>query len=615
MTITIDIDTGGTFTDAFVSTGDEVATVKVLTTPHDLAVCFRDVLEAAAAALGTDVPSMLRETAVVRYATTVGTNALIQRSGPRLGLICDRHGGGEAAGGGVGVFVEPEMVRIPAPASAGDGGAPTGGELPEVRELIGEGARGLVAALDPAAGGAGREHELRERFEELYPHNCLDTVPLLLAGEITSDAEPGRRQATALFNAYVHPDVADYLYRAEDHLRDQGYKRPLLVVHNDGGCSRVAKTIAAKTYNSGPMAGLLGARAIARRYGIGTLVTLDMGGTSLDVSMLQEGDIPMLARGRVEGVEVSLPLPDLVPLGAGGGSIAWIDDDGRLRVGPRSAGAKPGPACFGFGGERPTLTDADVVLGILRPDAFLGGSMAIDADAARRALETIAGPLGCSAEEAAERVLATVHAETGQRLGELLAERGVMPADAAVLAFGGNGATHCAGIAQAAGIARVITVPFSPVFSAFGASRADVRHSYEAPAGPQAEEQLRRRALRDMRGEGFAEGEVELRVHAIERGGVPWISLEAVRELPHAALDGSTVGAQASGPAPRATREVRWPGSGPAPTRIFARADLAAGDTVGGPALVDSATTTCAVPPGWRLTIDEHGAERMERSS
>jgi N-methylhydantoinase A/oxoprolinase/acetone carboxylase beta subunit len=424
----------------------------------------------------------------------------------------------------------------------------------------------------------------------------------------------GRRTATALFNAYVHPDVADYLYRAEDHLRDLGYARPLLIVHNDGGCSRVAKTIAAKTYNSGPMAGLLGAQAIAALYDIDTLVTLDMGGTSLDVSVLEGGEIPMLPHGRVEEVEVAIPLPDLLPLGAGGGSIAWIDD-GRLRVGPRSAGAKPGPACFGFGGELPTLTDADVVLGILRPDAFLGGSMAIDADAARRALETIAEPLGCGAEEAAEQVRATVHSETGRRLAVLLAERGVDPARSAVLAFGGNGATHCAGIAQAAGIARVITVPFSPVFSAFGASRADVRHSYEALAGPQAEEQLRRRALRDMRGEGFAENEVELRVESRERGGEQWIAVEAVREMPHASLDRAAVNGRRGGAEPSVTREVRWPGSGRLATPIFAREALSAGDALAGPALVDSATTTCAVPPGWMLTIDEHGAEQMERSS
>lgn len=613
MTITIDVDTGGTFTDAFVSRGEEVATVKVLTTPHDLAVCFRDVLEEAARALETDVPSMLRDTAVVRYATTVGTNALIQRSGPRLGLIADPSAGGEPGGRGIGVFVQPEMVRAPSrPSASGNGGA-GGGELAEIRELIDDGARGLVAALDPSAGGAERERELRGRFEELYPHNCLDTVPLLLAGEITSDEDVSRRTATALFNAYVHPDVADYLYRAEDHLRDQGYARPLLIVHNDGGCSRVAKTIAAKTYNSGPMAGLLGAQAIAALYGIHTLVTLDMGGTSLDVSVLEDGEIPMLAHGRVEEVEVAMALPDLVPLGAGGGSIAWIDE-GRLRVGPRSAGAKPGPACFGFGGEHPTLTDADVVLGILRPDAFLGGSMEIDAGAARRALETIAGPLGCGVEEAAEQVRATVHRDTGAQLAALLAERGIDTAGAAVLAFGGNGATHCAGIAQAAGIDQVITVPFSPVFSAFGASRADVRHGHEAPGGgPQTEELLRRRVLRDMRGEGFAEHEVELSVRRIERDGAPWISVEAVRELPHVGLGRPSAGARAGGAASARTQEVRWPGLGPAVTQILSRGDLGPGDAVAGPALVDSPTTTCAVPPGWTLTIDEHGAERLAR--
>lgn len=609
--ITIDIDTGGTFTDGFVCRDGRPHVVKVLTTGHDLAVCFTDVIEGAAVALEMTVPEMLRETVSVRYATTVGTNAVIQRRGPRLGLIAGS--GLPAEDGrayGVGLFVDAEMVRRGSfKDSATDGGSDQDGQLVAVRELLDDGARGLVAALDAPAGGEAGERRVREFFAEHYPHNCLDTVPLLLASEITSDHDDARRTATALFNAYVHPDVADYLYRAEDYLRDQGYQRPLLVVHNDGGCARVAKTVAGKTYNSGPTAGLLGGRAIARLYGVDTLVTLDMGGTSLDIGIVRAGEVPMLAHGRVEGVEVSFPLPDLVPLGAGGGSIAWLDGD-QLRVGPQSAGAQPGPACFGFGGEDPTVTDADVVLGILRPEAFLGGSMEIDVEAAGRALGRIAEGLGCDVEEAAWRVRATVHAEAGKRLASELRARGVDPAGATLLAFGGNGATHCTGIAQAAGISDVITLPFSPVFSAFGASTTDVRHRYEVLEAQYDEQAMRARALRDMRGEGFGARDVQIETLRFEREGTQWVALEATHELPHVDLAKVTATADA-GTTPDGSRDIRWPGIGVAATPIYRHDRLGPGTALRGPALVDSPTTTCAVPPGWTMAIGEYGAERL----
>jgi N-methylhydantoinase A/oxoprolinase/acetone carboxylase beta subunit len=559
MSITIDIDTGGTFTDGFVVRDGASCAVKVLTTPHDLAVCFRDVIESAAATLETTVGQMLRETVSVRYATTVGTNTIIQRRGPRLGLMA---GGAlpddDGAAWGVGLFVEPEMIRRIAVAGRSTNGDSAGTDvLGGIRGLLDDSARGLVGALDDAAGGEAGESHLREAFEEHYPLHCLDAVPLLLASEITPDGDDARRTATALFNAYVHPSVADYLYRAEDYLRDEGYRHPLLIVHNDGGCARVAKTIAGKTYNSGPMAGLLGGRAIARLYDLPTLVTLDMGGTSLDVGIIEGGDVPMRVHGDVENLTISFPLPDLLALGAGGGSIAWLDGD-RLRVGPQSAGAKPGPACFGFGGSEPTVTDADVVLGILRPEAFLGGSMPIDVQAARDALGPIAESLGCNVEEAAAQVRATVHREMGERLASELRRRGVDPSTTTVLAFGGNGATHCAGIAQAAGVRDVITLPLSPVFSAFGASMAG-----EAEGAPLAFD-----------------------------------------------LAGGARNTAGSSAVPQ-TRDVRWPGHGPLPTAIHARGGLATDAHIDGPALVDSATTTCAVPPGWSLQVDEHGAERL----
>lgn len=280
---TIDIDTGGTFTDAFVVRDGEPHTFKVLTTPHDLAVCFQEVVERAAEDLGLTVAALLRETVCVRYATTVGTNAVIQRTGPQLGLIVSE-GSESQAGAATGQFVDEGMV------------ATVGGDeaalVTATRSLLDRSARGLVVSL--SGGDHEAEQSVRTDFEGHYPKNCLDSVPLLLSHEVDDDPDDTRRTSTALFNAYLHPEVARYLYRCEDWLRDAGYQRPLLIVHNDGGCARVAKTIAGKTYNSGPTAGLMGAEVVSRLYDSDSLVTFDVGGTSLDVAFgpdVQQGAV------------------------------------------------------------------------------------------------------------------------------------------------------------------------------------------------------------------------------------------------------------------------------------------------------------------------------------
>lgn len=607
MAITLDIDTGGTFTDGFVVRDGISHAVKVLTTPHDLAVCFADVIEAAADALDLDVTAMLAQTEAVRYATTVGTNTVIQRNGPKLGLLTDD----ADVADGAALFLDEGMTRkvaLSTAEAASNGDGSRSGTVGAIRSLLDDSARGLVCSISAQTGGAEGERGVQEVFREHYPRQCLDTVPLVLAGDLTSDADARRRAATALFNAYVHPAVADYLYRAEDYLRDHGYRRPLLVVHNDGGCGRVAKTIAAKTYNSGPTAGVAGGAAVAQALGLKTLVTLDMGGTSLDVAIVRDGQVPQRERGDIEGIEISFPLTDLRTLGAGGGSIAHIED-GELKVGPQSAGSKPGPACFGFGGVQPTVTDADVVLGIIRPEAFLGGAMTIDHGAALAVMTTLGEALGCSAHEAAQRVRTTVHATMGAELAADLRRAGVEPADVVALAFGGNGATHAAGIAAHAGIQEVLTFPFSPVFSAFGASTADVRHLYEGAVGD--EDALRARALRDMRGEGFGADDVTLDVRTVGSNGSSTLVVEAVREMPHLAFDAQE--APESAPTPTADTEVHWPDHGPVTTAIFDRAELPRGARITGPALVESGETTCAVPPGWSLRIDEYNAERLTR--
>lgn len=605
---TIDIDTGGTFTDAFVVHRGQVHTVKVLTTPHDLALCFAQVLERAAEVVGVGVDELLGEATCVRYATTVGTNAVIQRTGPRIGLIVGTdelavYGEGGAGAALVARFGAPGMVAAVAGRANGNG---DGQVVAASRELLARSARGLVCSIATTQDGAAAERRVLESFRSHYPRQCLDTVPLTLSHDIASDPDDVRRTATALFNAYVHDDVARYLYRAEDWLRAHGYTRPLLVVHNDGGCARVAKTVAGRTYNSGPTAGLLGAAEIARVCAIDQLVTFDVGGTSLDVGVVAGGRAPFLEHGRVVDVDVSFAMPDIHVLGSGGGSIAHLDGPGgALEVGPRSAGANPGPACFGRGGTAPTVTDADVVLGLIAPDRFLGGRMALDADAARRAMLT----LGEDAVDVAARIRARLHENMAARIGEQLAAQGLDPARTSMLAYGGGGPTHACDVAARLGIPEVLTVPFAAVFSAFGASSADVRHVYDAAPGDGVEDDLRRQALRDMRGEGFDPAQVRLSVEEIERHGVVRTTVTAVVALTHPQLEEREATAHA--PRPAGARSVLWPGAGRIQTPIYRAAELLPGACLAGPAVLEADDTTHVVPPAWTYRIDALGIGRL----
>jgi N-methylhydantoinase A/oxoprolinase/acetone carboxylase beta subunit len=589
---TIDIDTGGTFTDAFVVHDGAPRTVKVPTTPHDLAVCFQEVIARAAEELGLAVEDLLAATASVRYSSTVGTNAVIQRTGPRIGLLV----GAGREGGAAGPFVDEDMIATV-----------NGDEALLVRstkQLLDRSARGLVCSLP--GGDAAAERAVRQGFERHYPKHCLDAVPLLLSHEIEEDPDDERRTATALFNAYVHPDVARYLYRCEDWLRDHGYQHPLLILHNDRGCARVAKTIAGKTYNSGPTAGLLGAEVIAALYDLPALLTFDVGGTSLDVAFLADGTAPLREHGVVAGVELSFAMPDLHMLGAGGGSIAHLQE-GELRVGPQSAGARPGPACFAMGGTEPTVTDADVVLGIIDPDRFLGGSMKLEARRAEEALRT----LGADAREVAERVRATLHENMGERISRELEARGIDASEMTTLAFGGAGPTHACGVAERIGVREVITLPFSAVFSAFGAQTTDVSHEYTAAPGEGVEERLRARALRDMRGEGFGAQDVQISASPVTRHGTARTAVRAVAPLRHHRFERyeeSAGDAEGTG-----RRPVRWPGEGDLQTAIYDLDVLAPGVALSGPGVIEAADTTIVVPPGWEFRIDEYGNGRISR--
>jgi len=639
--VTINIDTGGTFTDGVVSDGSETHSLKVLTTPHDLTLCFRNLLTAAADHMHLSTAEMLKRTAAVRYSTTVGTNAVIERKGPRIGLLVSArdlkafqtHGGG----GVVREILDPASTWIRGLEDE-RGRLDREAVLKTVEELLNEGAERLVVSLS-GASPRDQEAEVKRIILEEYPRHILGALPVLFSTELTTDARIQRRTATAVLNAYLHPALEQFLYNAEDVLRAHRYAYPLFVFGNDGTTHRVAKVTALKTYNSGPAGGIEAAVFLARQYEIRRLVSLDIGGTSTDCAFVSDGVHEQAAAGQIEDVEISFPLRTIDALGAGGGTIAKVSD-GRLVLGPESAGAAPGPACFGFGGKEPTVTDANVVIGYLSPDAVLAGQVTLDGARARDVIEqSLSRPLGLSVEEGGALIRDVLEDKIAEYVASQIARRGWVAREAVLAAFGGAGPAHACGVAARLGIPKVVVPALCSVFSAFGVGTSDVVHEYEGQA-PSAEADvlrrvaasLERRARIDMKGEGFSPGEIDLAWDvSLLRGGKrvlharptdldAWLTtpegssarsdvtvtivLRVTGKLPHVGFGN---GAAAHRVAPRKRRTVVWAVAGASDTPIYAAEDITgAGAQLVGPAIIEAVDTTIVVPAGWRLTSDIH---------
>jgi N-methylhydantoinase A/acetophenone carboxylase len=469
--LTVGIDTGGTFTDVFLSADEaRVATVKVPTTPHDLTVCFADAIRAGAEALELPLEMFLREAAVIRFSSTIGTNTVLTRSGPRLGLLVSAGAQdnlyGAAGGGALHQFVPPGAIAG-IKEEVGPGGEvqlePDREQVARaVRGLLELGARLLVVSLRGASANPANERAVKRIIDESYPRHYLGALPVLLSTQIATTLDDARRTASAVVNAYMHQKLATSLYRAEDDLRRSGYRHPLLIVNTDGGVTRVAKTRALATYQSGPTAGIYASALLCRELGLKDAITADVGGTSTDIGVLVGGRPVLRDSVDVGGVPVLQPSVELLSFGIGGGSIAQMQD-GRLQVGPESAGAAPGPACFGLGGSRPTPTDAWLVLGYLTPDYYLGGRKQLDSELARRALATVADPLEVSVEEAALAICDAAECTAATGIEELLARPGVRQLldeqdrpHLALIAYGGGGGLLLPGAARRLGLRATV---------------------------------------------------------------------------------------------------------------------------------------------------------------
>ncbi|MCC6751838.1 MAG: hydantoinase/oxoprolinase family protein [Deltaproteobacteria bacterium] len=524
-TFKIGIDVGGTFTDLFCWSGTgEVETFKVLSTPQDPSVGLVDGLRAVAAAHGLSVEALARRVKTIVHGTTVTTNAVLTRRGAKTGLLTTagvrdalemRRGIRERQYDNRYLNVEPlveRALRRPVPGRLDAQGQ----ELEpldlaalraEARRLKGEGATAVAVCFMNAFANDTHERAAAEIVRQELPEAYLSVSTELLPTIRFFD-----RISTTVLNAYVGPVLRDYLRALTGKLAGIGFAGVLLIMQSSGGVAlpQVTEARAAMTLLSGPAGGPPAALAYTAPHGLSSCLVADMGGTSFDVSLVQDGHVALRGEGEIDRLRIALPMLDIATIGAGGGSIGWVDGGGLLRMGPQSAGALPGPACYGRGGELPTSTDAQLVLGYLDPEYFAGGAMKLQRDKARRAIEThIARPMGLDVETAAAGMYRVISTNMAHGIRQITVRRGLDPREFPLVIGGGAGPLHACPIALELEIPTVVVPPTASILCATGMLLSDLGHDFvRSCVGPLA-------ALPPARLEGVvqelvAEGRAEL---------------------------------------------------------------------------------------------------------
>jgi len=644
------VDVGGTFTDVVAVDGEgRVVIEKVPSTPQD---------QSAGALAGwqaLDVPA--GRVAMFAHGTTVATNALLERRGGRTAVVTTE---------GFGDLIEigrqdraslydltrhrppplvPRELRFVVRERMGPGGVvvPLDAASLEVAVEAVAAAEVEAVAVCLLFGFLHAEHE-RQVGEALRAR--LPDVPVSLSCEVLPEFREYERMSTTVADAYLRPRLGSYLARLGRRSARAGLPVPL-VMQSSGGVadSATAARHPARFVLSGPAGGVIGASHVARRSGHRNLLTFDMGGTSTDVAPVVAGRVQLTTESVVAGVPLRLPMVDVHTVSAGGGSVGWVDEGGALRVGPRSAGAAPGPAAYGFGGQEPTVTDANLVLGALPERVRLGGGLVLRRDLAERALARLGDRLGLDALQAALGVVRVADTEMVRALRVISVERGLDPREFALVAFGGAGGLHACGLAEELGCRTVLVPRAAGALSALGLAISEVRHDYvrpvlhEGPTGLEAAyaaleatayaeldaPRMERRADLRYAGQSFeltvagaTAGELEGAFHAehqhryghrIDDEPVEIVNLRLVATLP-----GATPDLLEPEPAAAACgrREVLLEG-GLVEAVVLDRARMGRGSPVEGPAVVAFPEATCLVRPGWAGVVDEVGTLVLER--
>jgi len=645
--LTIAIDTGGTFTDCVYRDGGRVEVLKLPSTPDDPGHAILDGVAQIVARVGaTEIE--------VRHGTTVATNALLERKGGRVAFVTTAGFEDTLA---IGRQARPSLydwnVHRPAPLAkfyfgvaerVGPDGAvlralEDAGLAELLRRVKESGAESAAVSL--LFSFAHPEHE-KMVAEALRPLG----LPLSLSHQILPEFREYERAATVTLNAYLAPKMQGYLGALEGELAGRG--AALKIMQSSGGIlsAQAAAREPVRTILSGPAGGVIGALSVARRAGIARVLSFDMGGTSTDVALLDATREPVTTiEGEVAGVPVRVPMLDIHTAGAGGGSLARIDEAGALQVGPQSAGANPGPACYGRG-DGATVTDANLVLGRLHPEHFLGGAMRLDTDHAREAIERVRRATRGfeSVEAVAEGIVRVADVRMESALRRVSVERGFDPRDFALLAFGGAGPLHACGLANALGMRQVV-IPAAPgALSALGILDADLRREFSRTvmaepgskkiAGAfreletEAGEVFRAEGLRPVltrsadlryRGQGFElrvdwGEDVVARFHRLHAQAYGYADSSRIVEIVTLRVQVVVPGQKPRVIAKRSKRGVGaaamigahrvFEGGGWRRAAVYERSRLKSGDRIAGPAVIVELSATTYLALGWTATVD-----------
>jgi N-methylhydantoinase A len=487
----IGIDVGGTFTDLVaVDEKGGVTIAKAASTPGDQSVGVMEGLSRLADTLSLDTAAMLAATQMIVHGTTVATNALIEYKGAKVGLLTTE-GHRDIVEMREGLKDDRYDLRQPPPVQLvprdyrfgvrervrSDGRIETALDVASLENGIAVLARAGVEAVAICYLHSWRD-DGHERATVKAVRAAMPDIYVCRSSEVLPQIKEYDRVSTTVVNAYVGPALERYLTRLGVRLKECGFSGPVLVIQSHGGVSTIADAIrlAAGSVLSGPAGGVAGSRYAARLVAHANLIPFDMGGTSTDISLIVNGDAAITSDRRLAGQRIALQSLDIASIGAGGGSIAWVDAGSVLHVGPESAGATPGPACYGRGGAEATVTDANLVLGFLDPDSFLGGRSRLDRSAAEAVVDTIARKLGIERMAAAEGIHRVINTRMAEGIRLVSVRRGVDPRHFAILSFGGAAGLHVTDVARQLDLRRVIVPRLAAVLSAWGMLACDLRY-------------------------------------------------------------------------------------------------------------------------------------------
>ncbi len=683
------VDSGGKFTDCvLIDESGRIFHDKAFSDPQDMEGSVLSAIQNVAAMAGKDLSGLLTEARILGHGTTVGINAYYTGRGSKVGLITTKGHEDAVLIGRIYQkltgLVEKEItvahgLRKPTPIVPrplikgmtervdfrGEVICPL--DVAEVRRavraLLKAGVKAIAVSLLWSFKNPAHELLVRSVIEEEAPG-----VFVTLSSDLAPVLGEYERTITTVLNSHLGPVLSQYLEALEERLKRESFRGSFLVMQSAGGSlpATEARKVAVQILNSGPIGGVLGALLLGERKGWKNLIATDVGGTSFDVSLVVEGETLSAVTPVFDRYSLALPMTHITSIGAGGGSLAHVDEStGLLQVGPDSAGAYPGPVCYGRGGTEPTVTDADVVLGRINPEYFFGGRHRIDADAAARAIDKmVAKPLGLRVPEAAQAILDVIDARMADLVRKVTVERGHDPRDFVLLAYGGSGPTHVGAYGRDLGSPLAVIVPFAPVFSAFGIASADILRTYvrsdpkrmPCPASEASAlfRELEKRALREFRGMGIGAESVSLgrsvtmkfrrQVHElivpVPDGRLRDEDIQGIQERFHAlyehtygkgtayseaGVELNTVRVTASahvtkpplrrhrrgksdaGHARKEVRKVYFDGKkGFTKTTVYGAEMLTPGNEIRGPAVVEGSALTLPIHPGQHVKVDEY---------